>query len=281
MSTNGTTTSWETVNASTVGALPNTTTANDIGGANKDLSNLTSTGKNIGNWCTNISNCIIEIPQDINLSLSSGTLTLNSGSKCYLKSDTTTPSISISSNLSTTQTADGKYFAIYNGSGLTTILTTEYTYSTLPSTYSLPLALITVSGGVISSIDQVFNGFGFIGSTAFTLPGIKGLVPNGRNSDGSLNNTLFTSSVLKTVNATGTHTDYWLMLNAANIWLGAYTHNYEENQNYSSAGNPVGRCMVTPIQISNGSITSLTPKKVFRAVSYEDVVAIVQSMLNA
>jgi hypothetical protein len=56
------------------------------------------------------------------------------------------------------------------------------------SNFSLPLGIITVSNGAISSIDQVFNGFGYIGATIYALPGIKVLVPNGFNEDGTLNN---------------------------------------------------------------------------------------------
>ena len=39
--------------------------------------------------------------------------------------------------------------------------------------------------GWVSGPTQVFNGFGYIGSTIFALPGIKCLVGNGRNPDGS------------------------------------------------------------------------------------------------
>ena len=46
LTTDGSNASWVTVNASTVGALASTTTANDINGANKDLSNISSTGQN-------------------------------------------------------------------------------------------------------------------------------------------------------------------------------------------------------------------------------------------
>lgn len=60
--------------------------------------------------------------------------------------------------------------------------------STWISPYAFPIAKITVSNGEITSIDQVFNGFGYIGSTIFALPGVKALIPNGRNPDGSLNN---------------------------------------------------------------------------------------------
>jgi hypothetical protein len=54
------------------------------GGANQDLSNLTSQGQNIANWSTNVTNCITEIPQDIKLELNNGTLTLKAGSKVYV-----------------------------------------------------------------------------------------------------------------------------------------------------------------------------------------------------
>lgn len=54
---------------------------------------------------------------------------------------------------------------------------------------SLPFSLLNITNGTgIISIDQIFNGLGFIGSTIFALPGVKGLIPNNRNSDGSLNN---------------------------------------------------------------------------------------------
>ena len=59
---------------------------------------------------------------------------------------------------------------------------------------SFPIAIITLTydsashTNTIVSIDQVFNGFGYIGNTIFALPGVKGLIPNGRNEDGSLNN---------------------------------------------------------------------------------------------
>ena len=59
--------------------------------------------------------------------------------------------------------------------------------------YSLPLAkVICNSSNQISSIDQIFNGFGYIGSHGFALPGIKGLIPDGRNSDGTLKSIEYT-----------------------------------------------------------------------------------------
>ena len=50
-----------------------------------------------------------------------------------------------------------------------------------------------------TSIDQVFNGFGYIGSTIFALPGVKGRIPNGRNSDGSLKSIEVIQNSVKTI----------------------------------------------------------------------------------
>ena len=71
--------------------------------------------------------------------------------------------------------------------------------------YSLPIGIFKMASGAISSIDQVFNGFGYIGNTKFVLPGVKGLNPNGRNEDGTLNNTLITTETVLTI--TGASTD--------------------------------------------------------------------------
>ena len=52
----------------------------------------------------------------------------------------------------------------------------------------LPVALFHYNGTNISSIDQVFNGLGYIGSTLFLLPGVKTVVPDGRNENGTCKN---------------------------------------------------------------------------------------------
>lgn len=54
--------------------------------------------------------------------------------------------------------------------------------------YSLPLGRINATDGVPTSISQHFSWFGFIGSTAFTLPNIEGLCSNGFNTDGTYKN---------------------------------------------------------------------------------------------
>jgi len=65
-------------------------------------------------------------------------------------------------------------------------------------TLSLPIALMkNDANGIWTSINQTFNGIGYIGSTLWIDKGVKGLIPNGRNENGSLKNIEFiTSNVL-------------------------------------------------------------------------------------
>ena len=65
--------------------------------------------------------------------------------------------------------------------------------------YSLPFCLIgpVATAGVVDTLDQTFNGFGFMGYATYTLPGLTYLVPNGFNEDGTLRNTkIVTNKVL-------------------------------------------------------------------------------------
>lgn len=48
-----------------------------------------------------------------------------------------------------------------------------------------PIAIAKVGTENWTSIEQVFNGFGYIGSTAFALPGVKYQFADGRNEDGT------------------------------------------------------------------------------------------------
>ena len=270
--------------------------ASTAGMANTSLSNLTDTGKNITNWSSNVSNCIVEIPQDIKLEITTQIVEwawhTNKDDFLYYTSTATpsagdelNPHVSTSSirrvasvsadGLSLTDTDGDTYtrspsndittqalvlkagskLYVPNGSGVFntvtiasditisglnvntqymlftnttgTFLFAEYLSSCSSGTSmpagtwktwydttnnkvkrigntagtvlyegSFPIAMFTVSSGAISSIDQIFNGIGYIGSTIFALPGIKGLIPNGRNADGSLKNTFVAFSAV-------------------------------------------------------------------------------------
>lgn len=163
----------------------------------------------------NITNCITEIPQDIKLELSDGKITLKAGSKCY-KADGTYVITTADSTITGTN-ADGIIY--FNGSnGIGWAQKSEcYVQDTAPTAtqymlwwdtvnnvvkhtnnrgsswqnVGLPVGTFTAGATQIVSLDQVFNGFGYMGTAAFTLPGVKGLIPNGRNADGTLNNLAF------------------------------------------------------------------------------------------
>ena len=249
-------------------------------------------------------NCITEIPQDVKLELNNGVLTLKAGSKAYKKSDTTTPSYILTSDKSVSQTTDGIYFVSYDGTNLVTYLTTAYDYSALPNDFSLPLGIIMISDGEISAINQIFNGFGYIGSSVFILPGIKGLIPNGRNADGTLksNNITIQSLLTKTIPSnTGWH---YLVFNqqgvscdfATNFYIGKslpetatnYSRFYDTNENkiylVVSGNKTATNTLVPAIRIEHNTsspyaITNIQKATVFQAVDHSEAVKYTDSAL--
>ena len=60
--------------------------------------------------------------------------------------------------------------------------------------YTLPLGILNyTASGTPGSIQQVFNGFGYIGSSLWMDKGVRMLIPNYRNEDGTLKNRDFTT----------------------------------------------------------------------------------------
>lgn len=194
----------------------------------RDFGNVPSNFVNFAKYSKNVTNCITEIPQDIKLELNEGTLTLKAGSKVYIPNGKNADGslkfdeVVIPSDKTTTRAKNRQETYVYhttNGdfnmwryvfSGDTApTLTDNYALwydtannlvkhtsdkgATWISCCSLPICLATSNTTQITSIDQVFNGFGYIGSTVFALPGVKGLIPNGRNADGTLRNIEYTT----------------------------------------------------------------------------------------
>ena len=255
-------------------------------------------------------NCPVIVPQDIQLELANGVLTLKAGSKVYVPNgagvfDIETVNVDIPFSLS----ANGTYM-LFKQQGQNAI---DYVppnralcgpnisigdgfgdyavaYKTEPnscglyendgkSNYnlirneSLPICVFTVSNGAISSIDQVFNGFGYIDSTIFVLPGVKGLVPNGRNTDGTLKNTTRTTTAVSVYTASSVVNDYEYQL-AYNGTLAPFyshmTYNAEENINYNANGTPSAWAIFGSAKFNNNAISEFNPKTAFHAVDYND-----------
>jgi microcystin-dependent protein len=144
---------------------------------------------------------------------------------------------------------------------------------------SFPIGLVVSSSTAgASSIDQVFNGFGYIGSTVFVLPNVKGLIPNGRNEDGSLNNVEFTTSSIKTrSHSGGTYESFFGIGDGKNItWTPKSAYSYNESDNRTLTNGADWRaCVCGELGSTNGQITSFTPKLPFRAVDYNDLTSVV------
>ena len=254
-----------------------------------------------------ITNCITEIPQDIKLELNNGTLTLKAGSKVYNGDGTSYTNASDISVTPSWGTYSGLFvFPLISGSSIvgcdairpslvfsgdtsptfsgnyaywfdTTTKKVKYTNNGGSSWYenrALPLFLATSSNGVLTSIDQVFNGFGYIGSTVFALPGVKGLISIGRNADGSLKSTLLSYTVVKVATATGNNNGNRSILfdNGGIVFAGNEWY-YDEQSNYVTNGTTnVNYFIGGSVYLTNDKISNWNPKTAFHAVDYNDFI---------
>lgn len=276
-----------------------------------------------------ITNCLLEVPQRIKLELNNGTLTLKVGSQVIVpngfEEDGVTPKfdyVDIESDLTAIgwMNLTGMVFAksnerldftgnaqITSGNSATlsggnvwydTVTNTVKRCndgSTWTSGYSFPICLATSDGSStsskspFSSIDQVFNGMGYIGSTLWVDKGVKGLIPSGRNEDGILNNIEFkTEGILTTTNPSNAHNNLALTVNnnyIKRLNTTLYTYDEEKNMNYDGENlEYFDRCVVaTYTRDSEGKVTTFQPKQAFRAVVYSDLkpcVVIIDSYTN-
>lgn len=277
--------------------------------ANTDMDNLTSAGANIANWSSNVTNCITNIPQDIKLELNNGTLTLKAGSKVYVPNGVGNfDELVIQNDLTTISSwgeqvqlglfvkSDGSTMFILNmservssGSTPPTATNIQMWYDTTNNLvkrytggadtgdrYSLPIALVqkgdAVESSNISSIDQVFNGFGYIGSTEFVLPNVGVLIPNGRNADRTLKNIKYTTTQVVTRTINGNTPIYIAIKSNGDLnWWNPSATRYDANQNLNYYNNVKQyAAVVGKFDVSNGQIQNFTPYNTFHAVDYSD-----------
>ena len=285
-----------------------------------------------------ITNCLLEVPQNIKYTLENGTLTLKAGSVVIvpygtedLTDDYPMGSIFLTNRFKVidTQYIGGKFFVwaetqddnivaygsegddlclclANTGSSTLTALDKVTSGATEPTSTigrrfwydtennyvknyapnvttfiynTLPIALVNCTEANKFEVNQVFNGMGYIGSTVWIDKGVKGLIPNGRNEDGTLNNIEVTSSKLSTQSYT---------IDRQNIFFGldenGYTtlnglYFYDELNNFAYNGDAVWSVAVCgTYDIVDGKITNFQPQKPFRAVDYNE--AVVKSSLT-
>lgn len=257
---------------------------------------------------TNITNCITNIPQDIQLELNNGTLTLKAGSKVYVPNGVDTfDEVVIASDITRTGWGSGStnLMVVYDSnnstwggftlsecfsgssapSGSTNMLWYDTTNNKVKQTnnsgstwsegWSLPLFIINRSSGTITSIDQVFNGFGYIGSIVFTLPGVKGLIPDGRNADGTLKNgNVICNSVQISSAFTGTEDHVVILQTNGKVgWYNRMQYIYDKENNYiynANNGVILASCVVGTFDVVNGEVQNFKPFDAFRALDYND-----------
>lgn len=291
---------------------------------------------------TQITNCLLEVPQNIKLELADGVLTLKAGSKVIVPNgagvfeevtitqDISYPSLShatadrvvfvnTSNNLligwdndwvfsgSAAPSPNGTTYAWYD----TTNNIVKYTGNS-GSTWTTGLSLPICIGNYIkdsgfTSIDQVFNGFGYIGSRMWVDKGVKAIIPNGRNDDGTLNNIELTTrrvSIQARQGNTGSNGVIFLDKNG-NLYITADNNPYyeqetqpniatanwarwfntKENLQYTKSANKdfivasAQYAVVGKITSVNDVLSDLQIKQPFRAVDYNDYSRDMQQLL--
>lgn len=166
-------------------------------------------------------------------------------------------------------------------------------------TYSLPIAIFSYEPNKFISIDQVFNGFGYFDRTLFALPGVEGLIPNGRGKNGELINTKFIieNLIIRTFPEDDKYQVCTLYCNNEKFGVLQYTQTndlvygfyYDKNLNYNINKDPndlyidnkYPYCIISNNFVKkNGKIIALNLNTVFQAISYDDVNNNFENILN-
>lgn len=269
-----------------------------------------------------ITNCLLEVPQNIKLELVDGTLTLKAGSKVIVPNGSGVfKDVIVQANLSTKPASTGQYMLVTSNTGSslswvtvsriysgTTDSGTGQTYhiwydttnnvvnlyesdASVCRSVTFPVCLFTTTADGVKSIDKVFNGFGYIGSTIWVDKGVKGLIPNGRNSDGTLNNIEHITSKISTYTNTNQAGEFLIRIDknyisAINLEKYHISNNepfeartswdvwYSPKDNLFRAdgGNWDSRSFVIggSFSVVNSKVSSLNSKQPFKAVDYNE-----------
>ena len=202
---------------------------------------------------------VVTVQNDVkieNKSFSSGTLAIFSsrigGSLAAVYKDFCTSG--------TTAPTDINYRAWYD---TTNNLVKSYSNGAYIGNMSFPLAICSyVNGTGFTSIDQVFNGFGYIGSTVFALPGVKVQIPNGRNEDGTCKSVYGTIRTVQQTTATSGDGDFSIRIGDNYIAVSKFVYDEETNYNYNQTVSPSNIRYQTnagTVSYLSGKITSFKP----------------------
>lgn len=246
---------------------------------------------NLFNYTTNR---ILEIPQDIKLESNNDTLTLKAGSKVYapngFENDGVTPKFdvkTVTNDLSwDLNQADALCFVTPDNTQNTVLRDHCFSGSTAPTSFQSGQYAIwydttnnfvkftndagsTWSTGTslpytsISSDDSynTFNGFGYIGSTVFALPGIKVQISDNRNIDGTCKNIIFSNDTVKTFTQGNVTRVEGVWFGLGGLGLSPFLYYDSENNIIKSSSDNITRqkAKLAECLLENGKITSFTP----------------------
>lgn len=264
-----------------------------------NLDNLTEDGEKHFLNKSQITNCLLEVPQNVKLELNEGVLTLKAGSKVTIPNGAGVfEEVTISQDIGISSGAGQKLLMVASsGTGVTSVdlskAVSGTTDSLVGTTYhawydttnnvvlryganantpssrcSFPIAIVTfIDSTTISSIDQIFNGMGYIGSTIWVDKGVKGLIPWGRRTDGSLNNVEITTQniLTRTFPNNETVSNAVIGLTASSIGRlhpAAYSFDNEKNYiNNAGANAPWKHVVIATLDETNGVVSNFQPKQ--------------------
>lgn len=124
---------------------------------------------------------------------------------------------------------------------------------------TLPFLLCQAQDGQVKRVNQVFNGMGYIGSTVWVDKGVKGLIPNGRNENGTFENLEYTTSNLMTYNIIDTSEEerHIIIGNDSYLYLKNYAYDAVNNFVFNNKGGTIIKAflLATYRNSANGIIT--------------------------
>ena len=223
-------------------STPNNASGKEVTSADFIKSDIQS---NLLNYTTNR---ILEIPQDIKLELNNGTLTLKAGSKVYAL-DGSSYTIPSDKTLDYSNTEPHSSWILVKENGEMGDIWTLESVSSISigskwvtfreTNYYLPICVATHNADGTTktgwkSIDQVFNGFGYIGSTVFVFPNVKSQSSIGRNADGTCTNLVRTVSSVLTYEAGPWNNATLYFLLWTNACEGQDVRRFTRNKEFSS-----------------------------------------------
>ena len=199
----------------------------------------------------------------------------NGSSFCYLTNDGDTNTLgSLSLMHSGTIAPTTTRYMLWYDTNNNIVKYTGDTGSTWTNYQSLVFAIASGTGGASfsawTSIEQTFQSIGYIGSTVWVGKGVELLVPNGRNTDGSLNNDVYkTDKIFTETKTVSSPAKLVLGQSVFNTYVIA---NYDKESNYlkGTAGVLNGAVVATFSRGTDGFISYFNPKTIFHALDYNE-----------